>query len=140
MISPRPLSCPRTPPCDAATGGCPDPGYCQKVRSTHFWEAAILALVAACVVALFAALLALPRTCSRTVLRPLAALGLVGLLTACTDWTIGDDLAPKSPLPTQETDCSGACRPAWQDLDAGALHVFAVDDAGDPLDGDGGAP
>ncbi len=74
-------------------------------------------------------------------LRP-AFLGLALLLPpACCpggDICIENGLAPKAPLDTQ-TDCSGAERPAWQDDDAGDLHLYyPVADAGDPLDEDAG--
>jgi hypothetical protein len=62
-------------------------------------------------------------------------------LAACSgDWTVGDDAAPKQPLPTQ-SDSPGAERVPWSSAqalgDSAILHASTENDAGD-AGGDGG--
>jgi hypothetical protein len=72
--------------------------------------------------------------------RSIFSLLFAATLLACSgDWALGDDAAPKQPLPTQ-SDSPGAERVPWssaQGVDPGIVHAFTEADAGD-AGGDGG--
>jgi hypothetical protein len=73
-------------------------------------------------------------------IRALSLLFAATLIACSGDWTVGDDAAPKQPLPTQ-SDTPGAERVPWSSAqalgDSAILHVSTEADAGD-AGGDGG--